>query len=252
MTTDNKTLAEVQPGGRMRLGDQARVTISDELLTRMAYAIPGAVETTDKAKAVAARFVEIYLSAQPSPGGQGDARRQWLEVRGLAAGIVKNLQAFADSPHKGAWCGALDDALSFADQIEKDAAAAYESILAARQPVGEAVSEAIEQLADDVESCVSDACGYLASNSGWDDYGIYRDDAADRYRALPDRIRALAAPPAQAVDLGAMPDGWRLSKKTTCYQLSHGNDIIGNLVGPDAEENAAIIARVLDSQVAGK
>lgn len=56
--------------------------------------------------------------------------------------------------------------------------------------------------------------------------------------------------PAQAVDLGAMPDGWRLSKKATCYQLSRGNDIIGNLVGPDAEENAAIIARVLDSQAA--
>ncbi|MCU1053297.1 hypothetical protein JAK47_01890 [Stenotrophomonas maltophilia] len=121
-----------------------------------------------------------------------------------------------------------------------------------RQPVGESVSEAIEQLADDVESCVSDACGYLASDSGWDDYGIYRDDAAERYRALPDRIRALTAPPAQAVDLGQLPDGWRLSKKATCYQLSHGNDIIGNLVGPDAEENAAIIARVLDSQAVGK
>jgi hypothetical protein len=70
MTTDNKTLADVRPGGRVRLGDQARVTISDELLTRMAYAIPGAVESTDKAKAVAARVVEIYLSAQPSPDAQ--------------------------------------------------------------------------------------------------------------------------------------------------------------------------------------
>ncbi len=57
--------------------------------------------------------------------------------------------------------------------------------------------------------------------------------------------------PAQAVDLGAMPDGWRLSKKATCYQLSHGNEIIGNLVGSDAEENAAIIARVLDSKAVG-
>ncbi|HGM6931486.1 TPA: hypothetical protein ACKQDF_000956 [Stenotrophomonas maltophilia] len=75
-------------------------------------------------------------------------------------------------------------------------------IAAARQPVGEPVSEAIEQLADDVDSCVADACGYLASDSGWDDYGIYRDDAVERYRALPDRIRALATPPAPAVDLG--------------------------------------------------
>jgi len=67
--------------------------------------------------------------------------------------------------------------------------------IAARQAVGqEPVAEIIEQLADDVESCVSNACGYLASDSGWDDYGIYRDDAVERYRALPDRIRALAAP----------------------------------------------------------
>ncbi|MBH1617868.1 hypothetical protein I5U23_08020 [Stenotrophomonas maltophilia] len=80
------------------------------------------------------------ILADVQPGGRvrlGDARRQWLEVRGLAVGIVKNLQAFADSPHKDAWCGALDDALSFADQIEKDAAAAYEATLAARQPAGE-------------------------------------------------------------------------------------------------------------------
>ncbi|WP_414608254.1 hypothetical protein, partial [Stenotrophomonas pavanii] len=73
------------------------------------------------------------LSAQPSPGGQGDARRQWLEIRGLAAAIVKNLQAFADSPHKAAWCGALDDSLLFADQIEKAAAAAYEADLERRR-----------------------------------------------------------------------------------------------------------------------
>ncbi|RLK57477.1 hypothetical protein BCL79_1883 [Stenotrophomonas rhizophila] len=75
-----------------------------------------------------------YLAAtgkQPVGEVQGDARAKWLEVRGLAAGIVKNLEAFAASPHKAAWCGALDDSLSFADQIEKDAAAA----LAARQPV---------------------------------------------------------------------------------------------------------------------
>ncbi|WP_271010648.1 hypothetical protein, partial [Listeria seeligeri] len=65
MKTNDKTLADAQPGGRVRLGDRARVTISDDLLTRMAYAIPGTVETTDKAKEVAARVVEIYLSAQP-------------------------------------------------------------------------------------------------------------------------------------------------------------------------------------------
>lgn len=64
-------------------------------------------------------------------------------------------------------------------------------------------------------------------------------------------MKLYAAPREQAVDLGQLPDGWHLSKKATCYQLSHGNDIVGNLVGPDAEENAAIIARVLDSKAMG-
>ncbi|TIK70876.1 hypothetical protein E4416_09005 [Stenotrophomonas maltophilia] len=85
MSNDNKTLADVQPGGRVRLGDP---------------------------------------------------RRQWLEIRGLASAIVKNLESFAASPHKAAWCGALDDSLTFADQIEKDAAAAYEAALSAHTSPG--------------------------------------------------------------------------------------------------------------------
>ena len=117
------------------------------------------------------------LSAQPSPGGQGalaDAARR----------VISDI-----------------DSGDYHGEISEATYAALEAALAARQPVGEPVAEAIEQLADDVESCVSDACGYLASDSGWDDYGIYRDDAEARYRALPDRIRALAATPAQAVEM---------------------------------------------------
>ncbi|HGM6720242.1 TPA: hypothetical protein ACKQC2_001083 [Stenotrophomonas maltophilia] len=96
MSNDKKTLADAQPGGRVRLGD---------------------------------------------------ARRQWLEIRGLASAIVKNLEAFAASPHKAAWCGALDDSLTFADQIERDAAAAYEAALSAQPSQGgqgELVQEALE------------------------------------------------------------------------------------------------------------
>lgn len=148
MTTDNKTLADVQPGGMVRLGDQAERAWFEawaeprkHTLTRWGDS-PGDVKPLFVSEvpgnyispaAQAAWEAWQYLSAQPSPGGQGDARRQWLEIRGLAAAIVKNLQAFADSPHKAAWCGALDDSLLFADQIEKAAAAAYEADLERRR-----------------------------------------------------------------------------------------------------------------------
>jgi hypothetical protein len=116
--------------------------------------------------------------------------------------------------------------------------------LAARQPVGEPVAEAIEQLSDDVESCVSDACAYLASDSGWDDYGIYRDDAKERYRALPDRIRALANPPAQAVDLGPFRPFVEAQRNE---YISHGL----------TSENASVaecdeLLAMIDSQAVGK
>lgn len=141
MSTD-KALADVKPGGMVRLGDQAERAKFEAWVKNHVSSLARAADGDYASNFTHALWSawQAALAAQPSPGGQGDARRQWLEVRGLAAGIVKNLQAFADSPHKGAWCGALDDALSFADQIEKDAAAAYESILAARQPVGEPVA----------------------------------------------------------------------------------------------------------------
>lgn len=180
---------------------------------------------------------DAVLSAQPSPGGQGDARRQWLEVRGLAAGIVKNLQAFADSPHKGAWCGALDDALSFADQIEKDAAAAYESILAARQPVGEPVALVVPGAPTRCRHCESTDLEWFAHVRAVNDVPHGRLTTHDvgcvfvlgcnecsetLHTVKADSIAALlAAPPAQAVDLGAvreMLDGWKNSDYPFSYE----------------------------------
>ena len=130
MSNDNKTLADVQPGGRVRLGDQAEQ----------------------------ARF------------------EAWAEEREL--GTAK--------------CSADGMKGDYADLNTDWCWAAWRAALSA-QPSPGGQDALIDALADDVESCVSDACGYLASDSGWDDYGIYRDDAEERYRALPDRIRALAA-----------------------------------------------------------
>ena len=62
------------------------------------------------------------IDASPK-GGDDDTNKlrvKWLQVRGLAAGITKNLKAFAEAKPKD-WCGALDDSLDFADLIEKEA-----------------------------------------------------------------------------------------------------------------------------------
>lgn len=152
MSNDKTTLADVQPGGRVRLGDQAHVTISDDLLSSMAYAIPGAVETTEKAKAVAARVVEIYLSAQPSPGetlppemrlGSPDYL-DYLDTEPSPGGqdalsmIGANLRSIVRL------CRPEDYSISRLDaaNIHMEAHHALqllESSLAARQPVGEPV-----------------------------------------------------------------------------------------------------------------
>ncbi|HEL4660805.1 TPA: hypothetical protein UN036_000081 [Stenotrophomonas maltophilia] len=126
--------------------------------------------------------------------------------------------------------------LSYEDRI-----AELEAALAARQPVGEPVAYLDLGAGGymDVGTDLSDE-ELAVLPKGRHMLGIIGTYGVDGYK------------PAQAVDLEQLPDGWRLSKKATCYQLSHGNDIIGNLVGPDAEENAAIIARVLDSQAEGK
>lgn len=247
---DNKTLADVQPGGRVRLGDGREPMLESmwvEIRREGDRTFPR-VMTKDQADAFlrtcnvgplpTVRPLYAALSAQPSPGGQDALKalddlaafcsddtetveRHVAVIRAALAArqpvyeghtwisdyVLAGLRERAALPlqlRNGEVWHWQGDGHDFPDSLACPvimSADTLRALLAASQPVGEPVSEAIEQLADDVESCVSDACGYLASDSGWDDYGIYRDDAAARYRALPDRIRALAAPPAQAVDL---------------------------------------------------
>ncbi len=215
MTTDNKTLADAHPGGRVRLGDELPPLPIRQRFTTLhgeTYAY-SAEQMQDYARAA--------LSAHPSPGGQGDALLESLVARwrnhAEEIGVSDNLlcQKIANCTMRHA--------------------AELQAVLAARQPVGEPVID-YEDLVDQAKDLIQCGC----SVNGAFDWLLEQLTDGE-----------VLASPAQAVDLGAMPDGWRLSKKATCYQLSHGNDIIGNLVGPDAEENAGIIARVLDSQAVG-
>lgn len=150
MTTDNKTLADVQPGGRVRLGDGLRSELLDqaERLECMAAqdretgeSIEQALEageeyTPDDAPDVAAglqhdanrseeiaallRKAAAALSAQPSPGGQGDARSFVI-----AAYRKDGKHSIAD---------AMEDGSYFPPYVQR-AVNAVEAALAARQPV---------------------------------------------------------------------------------------------------------------------
>ncbi|HDS1228123.1 TPA: hypothetical protein QEF71_002287 [Stenotrophomonas maltophilia] len=168
------------------------------------------------------------LSAQPSPGGQG-----WPFVESPADFSERMVQAL----RKFDMLGAVRHVL-----IENPPA------LAARQPVGDHLAQDRKMVSQPVG--VPAAWMHTHKATGRVEFGLSPMYDCDFNAVQWDSV-ALYAAPAQAVDLGAMPEGWRLSKKETCYQLSHGNEIIGNLVGPDAEENAAIIARILDGQAVG-
>ena len=70
------------------------------------------------------------------------------------------------------------------------------------------------------------------------------DDGLGEYWA-GNELLILAAYPANGAKAGVLPEGWRIVPKKTCYALVEGNSVIASLAGPDAEENAAIIARIL-------
>ncbi|PZS72829.1 hypothetical protein [Stenotrophomonas maltophilia] len=73
MNTNNKTLADVQPGGRVRLGDVLPPLPKMQRFTNLygeTYAY-SAEQMRDYARAA--------LSAQPSPGGQGDIKARFTE-----------------------------------------------------------------------------------------------------------------------------------------------------------------------------
>lgn len=85
MTTDNKTLADVQPGGMVRLVDQAERARFEawaedrELGTAKCSADGMKGDYADLSTDWCWAAWQAALSAQPSPGGQGDAREQFSD-----------------------------------------------------------------------------------------------------------------------------------------------------------------------------
>ncbi|MCU1204281.1 hypothetical protein JAK25_10295 [Stenotrophomonas maltophilia] len=189
MTNDNKTLADVQPGGRVRLGDQASAQGCDELRMR-----------TDGERAAYLEGVaegrRAVLSAQPSPGGQ-----EVLETVEELAELNRTCAAL-DPDYKGPTDAAVQAVITALAARQPVVVDLPESLhdrvealreVAARQPVGEPVCFISPIDASQLRS--------KDKTLRWT--GTYWDRPGD------DAVPVYLGPPAQAVDLGPVRDVFR-------------------------------------------
>ena len=173
------TLADAQPGGRVRLGGAPWPEI-DVILADAYSAGAEGLPFEGIARRAAVRKAIAALSAQPSPGGQGDSRSERA-----ATFLRQHLTYLRSSPRQGLrprWCDVYE-ALEVAIEA-----------LAARQPVGEVIEYQTNHVNGGWAKC---------DKSHYDDGKAY-EAAYPRQRESLYRTLVVgdAALPAQAVDLG--------------------------------------------------
>ncbi len=283
MSNDNKTLADVQPGGRVRLGDQAErarfeawahaqsyrggnIMADRDAVHPDVYADPLAQLTWKSWKAA--------LSAQPSPGGQGETLvTDAMVMAALQAVTRETLAGVGDCDSKviGVLTAyGIDGAVDIPTMVR----AMLEAALAARQPVGEH-GESDEFLAGvcvALQCVTAQDCGVLWAEIvravGVDDLLQYAtfiepaewDLAGFSTYALPElnrrRPRSKAAkqakrPTAQAVDLGR----WSQRHADDLHVAVHSALSVhaGSLSQKKRAAISAYVKRLLvDSQAVGK
>lgn len=236
MTTDNKTLADVQPGGRVRLGDQRSDLVPGivrcakcqfQLVRSNLNMHDGTVTAGDSktepcpngcgplwpvtwetwaregwAEAERLHLENSALSAQPSPGGQGEALAS-LPLYRLADDANGNRGLHRDDT--GSWVKLQD----------------IERALASRQPVEFERAIPTRRRESAVELLLQ--LGFVWNNQRWEDrrqpvgepvfrdhptHNVYRGSCgnlpchcwADEDHIIGDEVKRYAAPPAQAVD----------------------------------------------------
>lgn len=213
MSNDNKTLADVQPGGRVRLGDQAERArfeqyrgVDFELDSQGYYANPRTAQDW--------AIWQAALSAQPSPGGQ-DAHEMADALERIASGSLSDYEG-------------VD-----ADELHILRCAKLIRDLAARQPVGEPFA-------------------YTRANTVVDPLPVITpaEYAGLREQGLGERFRALlfsdAAPPAQAVDLEELR---RAACVVNVVGQIDGHDVVRRNSVLDVIDNRR--QRLVDSQAVG-
>ncbi|MDA3306126.1 MULTISPECIES: hypothetical protein [Stenotrophomonas] len=222
MSNDNKALADVQPGRRVRLGDQAeRARFEEWARTERLPLAQG--KLGGYAFEVTARAWRAwqYLSAQPSPGDQGDAPPCWWIDHGTYGQITQR-------------------------QDEADAAVnAGKRVVsyAARQPVGEPAAWVHEEDRERVISARQKATAL-------------RDQGASGSSVRPYSVPAYLHAPAQAVDLAEFKALYRAyvrlleSARDRILDLGGTCDPVDVMEANDVDLQAA--RRVLDSQAVRK
>lgn len=232
MSNDNKTLAEVQPGGRVRLGDQAERARFEAFLSRnplTALCAGTAWEVWQAALSAqpSPPTCKEGLQVHPSPGGQGDARERegWRKMQKAAASQTrKDGVGACDALYELAVKHGANDAeaAGFAHHVNGSLAlletqthdglhreATMEAALAARQPVGDHLAQDRKMVSQPVGEPVAWYYGF--SDTGEAGPVTFGGNPGAEAIAWAERhghtLHYLyAAPPAQAVDLGQIID----------------------------------------------
>ncbi|HHA2922768.1 TPA: hypothetical protein ACOFDN_001111 [Stenotrophomonas maltophilia] len=171
---DAPTLADVQPGGRVRLGDQAERARFEAWVKNHVSSLARAADGEYASNFTHALWSawQAALSAQPSPGGQ-DALSAMLPDDARLVGVIAENIERGKLDHPG-----FHRNTQLAEVLRRVLSAA----LAARQPVGEPFGW---WLADE------NGIGYIARNPGQGVIDVYK--ARPGCSAMP----LYAAPPAQ-------------------------------------------------------
>lgn len=258
MTTDNKTLADVQPGGRVRLGDSRSTRAATFLRQYLTYL------RSSPRQGLRPRWCDVYealgiaieaLSAQPSPGGQGDALKALDDLAAFCSDDTATVDrhvaviraALSAQPSPGGQdaldcIGRIEEAIEF--RVPHDIYAAVhgelaelQAALAARQPVGEPVPLVVPGAPTRCRHCESADLEWFAHVRAVNDVPHGRLTTHDvgcvfvlgcnecsetLHTVKANSIAALlAAPPAQAVDLAMVERAMlaHVGKHATRYVL---------------------------------
>ncbi|WP_164086020.1 hypothetical protein [Stenotrophomonas maltophilia] len=220
MNTNDKTLADAQPGGRVRLGDQAERARfeawarEDPRYFNIARSGADYYYPTVQDAWIA---WQAALSAQPSPGGQDAARyeRLFLSAVEMLTKISLRLGLEPNSDGVEPMLAAID-ALAARQPVASNQSSGNSGELPVdHQPVGEPVAWQVNM---------------TRSGRGWEacTRECYEETlSTGRYMGLPAgtqdvEVRKLyAAPTAQAVDLGELREmlvGWKNSDYPFSYE----------------------------------
>ncbi|MDH1660738.1 hypothetical protein N5E02_04830 [Stenotrophomonas sp. GD03777] len=219
-----KTLADVRPGGMVRLGDQAERARFEAWAEGASLNIARFNDGGYCDERTVSAWL-AWLSAQPSPGGQGDA----LDL-------------------------VMGECEQWFDVTDVDLTAAAESIiaaLAARQPVGDHLAQDRKMVSQPVG--VPAAWMHTHKATGRVEFGLSPMYDCDFNAVQWDSV-ALYAAPAQAVDLGAVREALQAAEglATVCASVDgYSREEVAASGRAMKQQFADALAKV-DSQAVGK